>query len=100
MKALETTAETYRLGGTISDEQQVEDVYIFVSNQRAKIDSRKVFYRSTRGTANRKALDFATDLPLWPGSNLVTVVARANSEVKSMKYLYVYREPARTAQKP
>ena len=25
---------------------------------------------------------------------MVTVVARANAEVKSMKYLYVYREPA------
>ena len=62
--------------GTVTDEQHVEDVYIFVSNQSAKIESRKVFYRSNRGGKDGKLLDFATDLPLWPGSNMVTVVAR------------------------
>jgi len=99
-KALETSAETYRLTGAITDESHVEDVYIFVSNQRAKIDSRKVFYRSNRGGANDKLLDFATDLPLWPGSNMVTVVARSSSEVRSVKTMYLYRDPPRTAQKP
>ncbi len=99
-KALETSAETYKLTGAITDETHVEDVYIFVSNQRAKIDSRKVFYRSNRGGANQKLLDFATDLPLWPGSNMVTVVARSSSEVRSVKTMYVYRDPPRTAQKP
>jgi hypothetical protein len=59
-----------------------------------------VFYRSNRGGKNGKLLDFATDLPLWPGSNMVTVVARANSEVRSMKTLYIYRDPPRTAQTP
>ena len=43
---------------------------------------------------------FTTELPLWPGSNMVTVVARTNSEVKSIKTMYVYRDPPRTAQKP
>lgn len=100
VKDLETAAATYRLSGTVSDEQHVEDVYIFVSNRGAKIDSRKVFYRSNRGGKNEKMMDFTADLPLWPGSNLVTVVARSDSEVRSAKYLYVYREPARTAQKP
>jgi carboxyl-terminal processing protease len=100
VKDLETTAATYRLSGTVTDEQHVEDVYIFVSNRGAKIDSRKVFYRSNRGGKNEKVMDFTADLPLWPGSNLVTVVARSDSEVRSTKYLYVYREPARTAQKP
>jgi carboxyl-terminal processing protease len=99
-KALETSAETYRLTGAVTDESHVEDVYIFVSNQRAKIDSRKVFYRSNRGGANGKSLDFTTDLPLWPGSNMVTVVARSSSEVRSVKTMYVYRDPPRTAQKP
>lgn len=100
LKGLETSAETYRLSGTVKDEEHVEDVYIFVSNSRAKIDSRKVFYRSNRGGKNAKLLDFTTDLPLWPGSNMVTVVARANSEVKSVKTMFVYRDTPRTAQKP
>jgi carboxyl-terminal processing protease len=100
MKGLETSSETYKLTGAVTDESHVEDVYIFVSNQRAKIDSRKVFYRSNRGGKDARTLDFATDLPLWPGSNMVTVVARANSEVKSVKTMYVYRDPPRTAQTP
>ena len=100
MKGLETSAETYRMTGAVTDENHVEDVYIFVSNQRAKIESRKVFYRSNRGGANDKSLDFATDLPLWPGSNMVTVVARSSSEVRSVKTMYVYRDPPRTARKP
>jgi carboxyl-terminal processing protease len=84
----------------VTDDTHVEDVYIFVANQGAKIDNRKVFYRSNRGGKDAKLLDFATDLPLWPGSNMVTVVARANSEVRSMKTLYIYRDPPRTAQTP
>ena len=97
---LETSAETYKLNGAVTDETHVEDVYIFVSNQRAKIDSRKVFYRSNRGGKDPKNLDFTTELPLWPGSNMVTVVARSNSEVRSVKTMFVYRDPPRTAQKP
>lgn len=97
-KSLETTSETYKLQGTVSDETHVEDVYIFVANQGAKIDNRKVFYRSNRGGKDGKAMDFTTDLPLWPGSNMVTIVARENSDVRSVKTLYLYRDPPRTAQ--
>lgn len=99
-KALETSAETYKLSGAVTGETHVEDVYIYVSNSRAKIDSRKVFYRSNRGGKDPRTMDFATELPLWPGSNMVTVVARSNSEVKTIKTMYVYRDPPRTAQKP
>ncbi|MBV8757461.1 MAG: PDZ domain-containing protein [Deltaproteobacteria bacterium] len=99
-KNLETNGDTYKLTGSITDDQHVEDVYVFVANAGAKIDNRKVFYRSNRGAKDGKAMDFATDLPLWPGSNMVTVIARANSEVRSMKTLYIYRDPPRTAQTP
>jgi carboxyl-terminal processing protease len=100
LKGLETAADTYKLSGNVSGEQHVEDVYIFISNQRSKIESRKVFYRSNRSGKDGKQLDFSTDLPLWPGSNMVTVVARASSEVRSVKTMFVYREPPRTAQAP
>jgi carboxyl-terminal processing protease len=98
VKGLETNASTYKLQGTVNDEEKVEDLYIFVSNQSAKIESRKVFYRSNRGARDIKAMSFASDLPLWPGSNMVTVVARSNAEVRSVKRLFVYRDPPRTAQ--
>jgi carboxyl-terminal processing protease len=100
LQGLETTAPSYKLSGAVSGEQRVEDVYIFVSNPTAKIESRKVFYRSNRGGKDGKQLEFAADLPLWPGSNMVTVVARASAEVRSVKTMYVYREPPRTAQAP
>jgi carboxyl-terminal processing protease len=99
-KSLETSADAYKLGGTVSDETHVEDVYVFVSNQASKIESRKVFYRSNRGGKNARQLDFATDVPVWPGSNMVTVVARENSEVRSVKTIVIYRDPPRTAQTP
>jgi carboxyl-terminal processing protease len=97
-KALETTADRYTLAGSITDEQKVEDVYIFVSNRQSKIESRKVFYRSNRGGKDARSMAFSSDLPVWPGSNMITVVARANAEVKSVKTMYVYRDPTRTAQ--
>jgi len=100
LKGLETAADTYKLSGNVSGEQHVEDVYIFVSNPRSKIESRKVFYRSNRSGKDGKQLDFSTDLPLWPGSNMVTVVARASSEVRSVKTMFVYREPPLTAKAP
>jgi carboxyl-terminal processing protease len=98
--SLETHGDTYHLAGSVTDETHVEDVYIIVSNQNAKILDRKVFYRSNRGGKDGKALDFAADLPVWPGSNMITVWARENNEVRSMKTLFVYRDPPRTAQAP
>ncbi|HEY0194971.1 MAG TPA: S41 family peptidase, partial [Kofleriaceae bacterium] len=100
LKGLETTSDTFKLSGTVSGEQHVEDAYIFVSNQSAKIESRKVYYHSNRGGKDARQLDLAADLPLWPGSNMVTVVARSSAEVRSVKTMYVYREPPRTAQAP
>ena len=94
------SADSYKLAGNATDEQHVEDVYVLVSNQQAKIETRKVFYRSNRGGKDGKLLDFAADVPLWPGSNMITVVARSNSEVRSTKTMYVYREAPRTAQTP
>ena len=66
----------------------------------SEIESRKVFYRSNRNGKDGKLLEFATDLPLWPGSNMVTVVGRASSEVRSVETMCVYRDASRTAQAP
>ncbi|HEX7704516.1 MAG TPA: MXAN_5808 family serine peptidase [Kofleriaceae bacterium] len=99
-KNLSTRGDTYKLQGTVTDETHVEDVYIFVSNPTAKIESKKVFYRSNRGGKNDKTLDFSSELPLWPGSNMVTVVARENNDVRSVKTVYVYKDAPRTAATP
>jgi carboxyl-terminal processing protease len=98
LHGLDTTAATYKLEGKVTDDTHVEDVYVFVSNSAAKIDGRKVFYRSNRGSKTDKSMEFSSDIPLWPGSNQVTVVTRENQDVKSVQTLYLYREATKTAQ--
>ena len=87
----------YRLTGQVTDDTHVEDVYIFVSNYNDKVENKKVFYKSNRRGAREKMLDFTADIPLWPGTNRVTVVARENDEVKSMHTMYLLRKGGQTA---
>jgi carboxyl-terminal processing protease len=83
-----------KLSGKAHDENKVSDIFIFVSNRRAKIDRRKVFYRSNRdgqaGTAG-KELAFDADIPLWQGANVITVVARESTSVQSQQTIIVER---------
>ena len=94
--AYEVSSPTFTLRGKAVDETKIEDVYVFVSNQDAKIENRKVFYRSNRGSAKPTQMTFSPDIPLWPGSNLVTVVVRENDEVKSSQMMYLYRPKGET----
>ena len=71
---------------------------MFVSNPGAKIDGRKIYYKSNRGGAKDTKLDFKTDVPLWPGSNQITVVARENADVRSLHTFFVFRDGPVTAQ--
>jgi carboxyl-terminal processing protease len=98
LPTLETAAASYRLSGAVNDETRVEDIQVFVANRAAKIDDRKVFYKSNRGAARPTQLDFAADIPLWPGSNQVTVLARESADVRSVQTFFIYREAAQTAQ--
>jgi carboxyl-terminal processing protease len=91
--------ETYTLTGTVTDADQVDDVYVYVSNQAAKIDGRKVFYRSNRGGKDGKSLAFSVEVPLWPGSNQITIVGRERAEVRTTETFYVLREDTKTAAK-
>lgn len=93
----EVSAPSFTLKGKASDDSKVEDVYIFVSNQDAKVENRKVFYKSNRGASRPGQLAFAPTIPLWPGSNLVTVVARENDEVKSSYSMFLYRPASKAA---
>jgi carboxyl-terminal processing protease len=95
---LEVASGTYSLAGSVTDDAHVEDVYVFVSNQGAKIDGRKVFYKSNRGGAKSTTLDFKADVPLWPGSNQITIVARENADVRSVHTFFVFRDGPVTAQ--
>ncbi len=89
--ALLVDSSTYKLSGTARDERKVADVFVFVSNRQAKIDRRKVFYRSNRKGATPMTMSFDAEIPLWPGANFVTVVARENNQVQTQETVVVQR---------
>ena len=71
--------------GAANDDAQMLDAYIFVG-------SRKVFYRSNRNGPDPKHMAFDADLPLRPGVNVVTVVARENPDTTTRRTFIVRRD--------
>jgi carboxyl-terminal processing protease len=71
--------------GLATDDTRLLDTYIFVG-------SRKVFYRSNRNGLDPKRMTFDADLPLRPGVNVVTVVARENPDTTSHRTFIVRRD--------
>jgi hypothetical protein len=41
-------------------------------------------------------MDFDAKIPLWPGSNAITIVARENDQVRSSHTLFMYRDSSQT----
>ena len=91
-------APTIHLSSTATDEHKVADMFVFVSNRQAKIDRRKVFYQSNRKAANQASQSFATDIPLWAGANIITVVARESTQVQSQQTIVVEKREPRVAE--
>jgi carboxyl-terminal processing protease len=73
--------------GTVTDDHEVKDVYVRVWNRDSKLPPKKVFYLPNRG--DKTKLSFETDVPLWPGSNLVQVFARETNEIQSVHTVIV-----------
>jgi carboxyl-terminal processing protease len=71
--------------GSASDNERLLDAYIFVG-------ARKVFYRSNRNGSDPKKMAFTADLPLRPGVNIVSVVARENPDTTSHRTFIVRRD--------
>jgi carboxyl-terminal processing protease len=75
------------LKGLATDNTEVKDIYVRVWNRESKLPPKKVFYLPNRGEKTR--LPFETDVPLWPGSNLIQVFAREGDELQSVQTLMV-----------
>ncbi|MGA3121248.1 MAG: MXAN_5808 family serine peptidase [Polyangiaceae bacterium] len=82
---LATTAPHTAVRGTTSDDARLLDAYIFVG-------ARKVFYRSNRNGSDPKRMAFDADLPLRPGVNVVTIVARENPDTTTRRTFVVRRD--------
>jgi hypothetical protein len=80
------------LKGVASDDVAVKDLFIRVYNRSSKLPAKKVFYLPNRG--DKTKLPFHTDVPLWPGSNIIQVFARETSEVQSVATLVVLQKGA------
>ncbi len=68
-----------------SDDARLLDAYIFVG-------ARKAFYRSNRNGADAKKMSFNADIPLRPGVNIVTIVARENPDTMAHRTFIVRRD--------
>ena len=85
------TGNVVHISGTATDNTEVKDIYVRVWNRESKLPPKKVFYLPNRGEKTRLA--FETDVPLWPGSNLIQVFAREGNEVQSVQTLMVLQRP-------
>jgi carboxyl-terminal processing protease len=82
---LVTRVPSLRLRGRAEDDNLVRDIYAFVG-------SRKVFYQSNRKGSNPSKVSFDASIPIRPGINYVTVIAREDNEIMSRKTFIVRRD--------
>ncbi len=82
---LATKDATTTIKGVTSDSDRLLDAYIFVG-------SRKIFYRSNRNGQDGKRMPFEASVPLRPGVNVITVVARENPDTVGRKTLIVRKD--------
>lgn len=83
-QTLTTREKHLKLSGKASDDSRIRDVYVFVG-------ARKVFYKANN-TKDSKTLAFATQVPLEPGINYVSVFARENQDVITRQTFVVRRD--------
>jgi carboxyl-terminal processing protease len=92
-----TSDSQIKISGTVTDEERVLDVYGFVRNAKAKVETRKVFYISNSGSKSPRRLKFTATIPLWPGANYVSIFARESDDVQANATLVIYRRPDKLA---
>ncbi|MEE9382735.1 MAG: MXAN_5808 family serine peptidase [Nannocystaceae bacterium] len=88
----QTDHDTVHLSGVATDDDALRDVFISVANRsRDPFGSpQKVFYQAAAVPSSGR-LEFAADVPLEPGNNLIEIYARENDEVIGSQRLWVLR---------
>ncbi len=90
-----TTAATVTVAGTVRHAERARDVVVVVRPPGAGRRDRKIYYlanEASEGAAGR-ALEFRADVPLEPGGNRISVLARDGAKIMQRRDLWVYREP-------
>jgi hypothetical protein len=80
--------------GGAADNTEVKYLYVRVWSPKSKLPPKKVFYLPNKG--EKTHLTFETDVPLWPGSNLIQVFAHQGGQIQSTQSLMVFRRTSST----
>lgn len=88
---LQTASDTFTLEGSISDDRAVRDFYVAVLNfpSPERPHSTKYAYQYL----GVPSATIQEEIPLRPGMNRITVVARDDDKITSSQVVFVYRTP-------
>ena len=84
-KDLLVTADTLRITGEVTDDERVQDLYIFVNEKKA-------FFKSNRDAKYGPQMSFDATVPLKKGKNRILVVARENKDLVNRTVLMVLKK--------
>ncbi len=87
-----TDGDRVHISGIATDDEAVRDVYISVYNPSRNLfgSQEKVFYQAAADPKSGR-LEFAADIPLTPGNNIIEVRARETDDVIATKQMWVLR---------
>lgn len=87
-----TDTDRVHISGLASDDEAVRDVYISVFNPSRNLfgSQEKVFYQAAADPKTGR-LEFAADIPLTPGNNIIEIRAREDDDVVATKQMWVLR---------
>ena len=83
--SMATRGDKVKISVNASDSQRLVDSFIFVG-------TRKLFYRSNRDASDPKKMTYDFEAPLRPGVNVVTVVARENTDTTTRRTLVIRKD--------
>jgi carboxyl-terminal processing protease len=88
----QTDEESLHISGVAKDDEAVRDLFITVYNPSRNLfgNRRKVFYQASPDPSAGR-LEFAADVPLTPGNNIIEIHARENQDVVGVRRMWVLR---------
>ena len=92
-----TNGETVELRGAIVHPERARDVVVLVRPPGTSQRDRKIHFSANDAVdgAAASTLRFVTQVPLAPGGNRITVLARDGAKVVVRRDLWVFRQAAR-----
>jgi len=87
--AVDAATKYIDISGSATDENQVQDLFVEVTNYDAKQVRHKAYYNAAPRGKKTRVLPFRVRVPLWPGVNRILVVARENGEVMGFQQILV-----------